>query len=118
MSIPLILFGSFTILLLIRVPLAFALGISTVLAMAVDGELLDDPQIAIIGLPVSDANGEPFQAIVEDAIEGVLDSLPRGRRRDPSTVREAVRRAVRNEVTAIWGKKPAVAVLISTIEDE
>ena len=37
MSIPLILFGSFAILLLIRVPLAFALGISTVLTMAIDG---------------------------------------------------------------------------------
>lgn len=34
---PLILFGSFAFLLLIRVPLAFALGISTVLTMALDG---------------------------------------------------------------------------------
>ena len=37
MSIPAILFGSFALLLLIRVPLGFALGIATVLTMAIDG---------------------------------------------------------------------------------
>lgn len=37
MPISAILFGSFALLLLIRVPLGFALGISTVLTMAIDG---------------------------------------------------------------------------------
>jgi len=98
--------------------LSFAGSVTVALAMATDGDLLDDPQIAIIGLPMIDNKGVAFQSIVEDAIENALASMPRQRRKDASTVREAVRRAVRNEVAAIWGKKPATAVLISVIEDE
>lgn len=98
--------------------LSFAGSVTVSLAMATDGDLLDDPQIAMIGLPLVDDQGEPFAAIVEDAIENALASMPRPRLRDPSTVQEAVRRAVRNGVATAWGKKPATAVLISVIEDE
>jgi len=98
--------------------LAFAGSVTVSLAMATDGDLLDDPQIAMIGLPVVDGDGNPMVAIVEDAIESTLASLPRPRLKDPGTVREAVRRAVRNGVALAWGKKPATAVLISVIEDE
>jgi len=98
--------------------LSFAGTVTVSLAMATDGDLLDDPQIAMLGLPTFDSRGKPFQTIVEDAIENAIASLPRPRLKDPGTVREAVRRAVRNEVAAIWGKKPVTAVLISVIEDE
>jgi len=98
--------------------LSFAGVVTVALAMATDGDLLDDPQIAIFGLPTVDGSGRPFLTIIEDTIENVLESLPRGRRKDPGTVREAVRRAVRGEVAAVWGKKPITGVLISVIEDE
>jgi ribonuclease J len=98
--------------------LSFAGSVTISLAMATDGDLLDDPQIAMIGLPMVDNDGNAFAGIVEDAVENALASLPKPRLRDPATVREAVRRAVRNEVANIWGKKPATAVLVSVIEDE
>ncbi len=98
--------------------LSFAGAVTISLAMATNGDLLDDPQIAMIGVPLADGEGQSFQGLVEDAIDNALDSLPRARRRDPGTVREAVRRAVRNGIAAVWGKKPVTAVLLSIIEDE
>jgi ribonuclease J len=98
--------------------LSFAGSVTVSLAMATNGDLLDDPQIAMLGLPMIDNDGNAFQSIVEDAIENALASMPRPKLKDTGTVREAVRRAVRNEVASIWGKKPATAVLISVIEDE
>ncbi len=94
-------------------------GIVTIaLVMATDGELLDDPQIAPFGLPAADEGGNSFLSIIEDIVENTLDSLPRPRRKDPGTVRDAVRRAVRNEIAEIWGKKPVTGVIVSVVEDE
>lgn len=98
--------------------LAFAGLIIISLVMAKDGELLDDPQIAPFGLPLTDADGQSFVSIIEDIVENTLESLPRPRRKDPATVRDAVRRAVRNEIAVIWGKKPVTGVIVSVIEDE
>ncbi len=98
--------------------LSFGGVVTIALVMATDGELLDDPQIAPFGLPLSDTNGNSFLSIIEDIVENTLDSLPRPRRKDPGTVREAVRRAVRNEIAEIWGKKPVTGVIVSVVEDE
>ena len=43
---------------------------------------------------------------VQDAVEQTFHSLPRGKRRDPEAVAEAVRRGVRAAVNERWGKKP------------
>jgi ribonuclease J len=44
-----------------------------------------------------------------------FDSLPRGKRRDPDAVAEAVRRAVRSAIAGRWGKKPMCHVHVLTI---
>ncbi|MBL8586659.1 MAG: hypothetical protein JNM23_07960, partial [Bradyrhizobiaceae bacterium] len=44
-----------------------------------------------------------------------VETLPRPRRRDPDTVAEAVRRAVRARVAGGWGKKPLCVVHVLTV---
>ena len=44
-----------------------------------------------------------------------LESLPRAKLRDPDTVAEAVRRAVRGAVAGRWGKKPMCHVHVLTV---
>jgi len=76
-------------------------------------ELVDDPQVVAMGLPGKDEEGESIVEALIDAAAGAVDSIPRGRRKDIETVREAVRRAVRAEANDAWGKKPAVTVFVS-----
>jgi ribonuclease J len=86
--------------------LSFAGAISVALALTDDGRLAADPEFDLIGIPERDRAGEFLHEAVHDAIVRTFDSLPRGRRRDPDSVAEAVRRAVRAEVAGRWGKKP------------
>lgn len=93
-------------------------GIAVVaLALATDGRLVADPEIALDGVPAETEDGEPMAEIVLDAVEGTLKSIPLKRRRDPELVRDAVRRAVRAAVFEEWGKKPVCKVLINVLED-
>jgi ribonuclease J len=85
-------------------------------AMSRRGELVSEPLIALDGIPMEDADGEPMDEIALTAVEGTLRSIPRERRRDTEMVSEAVRRAVRGAVASAWGKKPIVKVLVSVIE--
>jgi ribonuclease J len=84
--------------------------------MTAGGVVEEDPQIALIGLPLTDNDGETFQTIVEDAVDEALDNLPKKRRMDADAVRDIVRRAVRSEVDAVWGKKPPTVVLVTYLE--
>ena len=84
--------------------------------MTAGGRVEDDPQVALVGLPLTDNDGETFQTIVEDAVDEALDNLPKSRRRDGGAVRDIVRRAVRSEVNAVWGKKPPTVVLVTYLE--
>ncbi|MCF1502700.1 ribonuclease J [Afifella sp. H1R] len=95
--------------------LSFAGAVFVSLVMSEKGEPLDDPQVALIGLPSCDSEGELLQAIVEDTVDDTLDSLPKAKRRDEASVQESVRRAIRSEIAAIWGKKPSVAVTVSYV---
>ena len=44
--------------------------------------------------------------MIATVIDQTIQSLPRQRRRDPDSVGESVRRAVRSAVAERWGKKP------------
>ena len=46
-----------------------------------------------------------YETVCDVLIE-TFESLPRGRKRDPDAVAEALRRAVRATVAQRWGKKP------------
>lgn len=80
------------------------------------GAIAAEPEMNLLGLPASDAEGDTFEDIVADAIDDALDGMPRAKRRDPGAVRDGVRRIVRNEVEAAWGKRTNVAVLVSVVE--
>ena len=86
--------------------LSFAGAITVALALTDDGRLGGDPEYDLIGIPERDRDGGFMHAVVHDAIIETFESLPRRRRRDPDSVAEAVRRAVRAAVAGRWGKKP------------
>ena len=50
------------------------------------------------------------EAVIYDALDELLDALPRARRRSPKDLAEVVRRNVRNTVDQAWGKKPLCVV--------
>jgi ribonuclease J len=86
--------------------LSFAGAISVALALAADGRLVADPEIDLIGIPERGRDGELMAEAVYDAVVETFEQLPRGRKRDPDSVAEAVRRGVRSAVAGRWGKKP------------
>ncbi len=86
--------------------LSFAGIVTVALALSEQGALAADPDIELIGIPEFDAAGEPMGQIARSAVEEAFASMPRPRRRDPDSVAEAVRRAVRSAIAARWNKKP------------
>jgi ribonuclease J len=73
-------------------------------------DLKHAPQIEMSGVPEFDDEGDPIADMLLEAAGSAVESIPRGRRKDLATVREAVRRAVRGEAQRIWGKKPVTTV--------
>jgi ribonuclease J len=95
--------------------LSFAGVVSVALALTDKGELVGDSSLDLIGIPERDRDGSLIYEAVNDAVLETLASLPRGRRRDPDAVAEAIRRAVRAAVAERWGKKPMCHVHILTV---
>jgi len=89
-----------------RKRLSFAGAVSVALALAENGELAADPELDLIGIPERDREGNSIAQAVQDVIIEAFQSMPRARRRDPDSVAEAVRRAVRSAIAERWGKKP------------
>jgi ribonuclease J len=92
--------------------LSFSGVVSIALALSSKGDLAGDPDVMIAGLPGRTRAGAGMDEVVDSAIFETFESLPRGKRRDADAVSTAVERAVRNAVNAVWGKKPAVHVLV------
>ena len=68
--------------------------------------MAEGPSLDLIGIPERDREGRSMHEVVHDALMQTFDSLPRGLRRDPDAIAEALRRAVRAAVAERWGKKP------------
>ncbi len=64
------------------------------------------PVVSAIGLPAFDDDGDEFAQRLQDAAMGAVESIPRARRKDTDSVREAIRRSVRAAANEVWGKKP------------
>ena len=90
--------------------LGFAGMVSVALAVSGRGELICDPHVRLIGIPEADALGHSIEDIAYDAAVEAFESMPRGRRRDPEAVAEALRQAIRAALAAAWNKKPACHV--------
>ena len=86
--------------------MAFAGCAFVAIAMTEKGELADDPEVDLVGIPEKNAAGEPIDDIVFDVVVSTVEGLPRARRRDPDAMAESVRRAVRAAINEQWGKKP------------
>lgn len=93
-----------------RRKMAFAGCIFVALAITEKGELADDPEVDMVGIPEKNAAGEEMDDIVFDAVVSTFEGLPRARRRDPDAAAESVRRAGRAAVNEQWGKKPICLV--------
>ncbi len=98
-----------------RKRLAFAGVISVGIAMTAKGDLAGDPDVVIAGLPARTKDGKAMDAVVDEAVFSVLDSLPRAVRRDADATSVAVERGVRNTVRSVWGKRPTVHVLVMEV---
>jgi ribonuclease J len=96
--------------------LAFAGIVTVALALTERGDIAADPVLELTGIPDRNAEGEPLEDIAQQAAISTVEQLPRARRRDPDTVAEAVRGAVRSALAAHWGKKPMCRVHVLTLE--
>lgn len=85
------------------------------IAMTEQGELADDPEVDLVGIPEKNRAGEPFDDIVFDAVVSTIEGLPKARRRDADALAESVRRAVRAVINEHWGKKPPCLVHVLTV---
>ena len=85
------------------------------IAMTGQGELADDPEVDLVGIPEKNRAGEAFDDIVFDAVVSTIEGLPKPRRRDPDALAESVRRAVRAVINEHWGKKPPCLVHVLTV---
>ncbi len=86
--------------------LSFAGAAFVAIAVTEKGDLADDPEIDLVGIPEKNSEGEDIADEVFDLVVSTVESLPRARRRDPDGIAESVRRAVRAEINDQWGKKP------------
>ncbi|MGV1006897.1 MAG: MBL fold metallo-hydrolase RNA specificity domain-containing protein, partial [Candidatus Nanopelagicales bacterium] len=98
-----------------RRKLAFAGCAFIAMALTDKGELVDDPEVDLVGIPDKNMAGEMMDDLAYDAVIATVETLPRANRRDPDAVAEAVRRAVRSALNAEWGKKPLVHVHVLTV---
>ncbi len=90
--------------------LAFAGSAFVALALTEQGELADDPQVDLVGIPERNAAGELMDELIFDVAVATFDNLPRAKRRDSDAVGEAGRRAVRSAIAEQWGKKTVCVV--------
>jgi ribonuclease J len=90
--------------------MGFAGCVFVAVAMTEKGELADDPEVDLVGIPEKNVAGEELDDIVFDAVVSTVEGLPRARRRDPDALAESVRRAVRAVLNEEWGKKPICLV--------
>ena len=95
--------------------LAYVGIVSVAVALDDAGMVVAEPEVELIGIPEADAAGRSFADIVGETAAKTVETLPRPRRRDPDTVAEAVRRAVRARVAGGWGKKPLCVVHVLTV---
>lgn len=79
------------------------------------GELADDIDLSLYGLPELTADGDYFDDVLFKAIEGALAGIPKKRRKDEDMVRDAISRAVRAEARNNWGKKPITTVFVARV---
>jgi ribonuclease J len=95
--------------------LGFAGIVSVSIALDHKGVMAANPEVTLIGIPLQNAEGDSIGRIVDDVVIDTVEQLPKARRRDPESVVEAVRGAVRSAIANNWGKKPLCLVHVLTV---
>ena len=95
--------------------LSFSGVVFVAIAITDKGQLAANPEVELIGIPESSADGEPMAEIAYEAAVDTIEQLPKARRRDPDSVAEAVRRGVRAALAERWGKKPPCYVQVLVV---
>ena len=85
------------------------------IAVTEKGELADDPEVDLVGIPEKNSAGEALDDIVFDVVVSTVEGLPRARRRDPDAMAESVRRAVRGDRQRALGQEAALHVHVLTV---
>lgn len=98
-----------------RRKLAFAGLVVVSLAVNGKGQIVADPVFDLDGLPELSDDDDPLRDVVISATRGTLKSFPEKRRSDAQRLAEAIRRAIRSEVNAVWGRKPIVKVFVHKV---
>ena len=98
-----------------RKKLGFAGVAFVAITMTEQGDLADDPQVELLGIPEKNKAGAPIDDIVFDIVVTTVENLPKARRRDADATAESVRRAVRAAINEHWGKKTIASVLVSVV---
>ena len=95
--------------------LGFAGIVTVAIALDQKGVMVANPEVSLIGIPLQNAEGDSIARIVDDVVIDTIEQLPKARRRDPESVVEAVRGAVRSAIADNWGKKPLCLVHVLTV---
>ncbi|MCP4071957.1 MAG: ribonuclease J [Hyphomicrobiales bacterium] len=98
-----------------RRKLGYAGIVSLSIVLDRNGNMADEIDIEIYGLPEITGEGEEFDDVLYHAATGALNSIPPKRRKDAEVVRKAVRNAVRASARDHWGKKPVTTVFVAMI---
>jgi ribonuclease J len=98
-----------------RRKLSYVGVISVSVTLARKSHELIDISAEVHGIPFEVCEPDSHENVVEVVIEGVLDSLPKPKKRDAALTQEAIRRAIRAEFLRRWGKKPVCIVHLAYI---
>jgi len=98
-----------------RRKLSYAGHIAVSIVLDRSGEMADDLDIALHGLPEVTNEGEYFDDVLYKAAMSALSGIPKKRWRDDDLVRDAISRSVRGEARNLWGKKPITTVFVARV---
>jgi ribonuclease J len=95
--------------------LGFVGVVSVAFTIDARGAPVGAPVVESLGIPELTSDGRRLDEVALEAAAQAIDDLPRPRRRDPDSVADAVKRAVRAAVAVQWGKKPLCLVHVLTL---
>jgi ribonuclease J len=98
-----------------RRKLSFAGIVVVALAVEEHGTLAAPPAVSIIGAPKEAPGDENVEEIIAERVENAFIALAKTKRLDDEAVELATSRAVRNEMTSIWGKRPGVVIQVQRV---
>jgi len=98
-----------------RRKLSFAGIVVVALAVEEHGALAAPPAVSVIGGPKEAPGGEDVETVIAERVENAYLALAKPKRLDDAAVELAAARAVRNEMTSIWGKRPGVVIQVQRV---